>query len=49
MAAYTFLGLNGLDLDAPEPEAVQNMLGLAAGEITRDAFAVWLRERSIHG
>lgn len=49
MAAYTFLGLNGLELDAPEPEAVEMMLGLAAGTLTRDEFAAWLRERSVAG
>ena len=47
MAAYTFLGLNGLELDAPEQEAVDHMLGLASGALPREQFAAWLRDRTI--
>jgi death-on-curing protein len=43
MAAYTSLGLNDVELDAPEAEAVEKMLGLAAGDLSREAFAIWLR------
>ena len=46
LAAYTFLGLNGLDLHAPEAEAVVMTLGLAAGEIDEDGYAAWLGDRS---
>ncbi len=49
MAAYTFLGLNGLELEAPEPEAVEKMVGLAAGELSREAYAAWLRDRTVPG
>ena len=45
MAAYTFLGVNGQRLEAPEEEAVLYTLGLAAGEISEAEYAAWL-ERS---
>ena len=44
MAAYVFLARNGLDPVMSEAEAVTMMLGLAAGEIDRAAFAAWLAE-----
>lgn len=44
MAAYVFLGANGLDLEAPEEEAVERMLALAAGAIRSSTFAAWLRK-----
>jgi len=37
-----FLGLNRLDLDAPQEEATAIMLSLAAGEITEDVLASWI-------
>lgn len=43
MAAYTFLGLNGEDLQAPEVEAVLQTLGLAAGEVKEREYAAWLK------
>lgn len=43
MAAYTFLGLNGEDLQAPEEEAVLQTLGLAAGEVKERDCAAWLK------
>jgi death-on-curing protein len=44
MALYTFLALNGRELDAPEPEVVEVMLTLAAGELREDELASWARE-----
>lgn len=44
MAAYTFLGINGFRLDAPEEQAVLQTLALAAGELEPPAFAAWLRD-----
>lgn len=44
MAAYVFLGANGLDLEAPEEEAVERTLALAAGAIRASTFAAWLKE-----
>ncbi len=38
-----FLALNGLDLEAPEPEVVAVMLELASGDLAEDALADWLR------
>ena len=46
LAVYTFLGLNGLELDAPEVEVVSVMLELAAGTIDEDTFASWVRRRT---
>lgn len=45
MAAYIFLGANGMNLSAPEEEVVVYTLGLAAGEIGLPDYAAWL-ERS---
>lgn len=45
MAAYIFLGMNGLSMSAPEEEVVVYTLGLAAGEIEAHDYAAWL-ERS---
>lgn len=39
----TFLALNGLDLDVPETEVVTVMLDLAAGALSEDELADWLR------
>ena len=44
MALYTFLALNGWELEAPEPEVVGVMLALAAGELGEDGLAAWVRE-----
>lgn len=43
VAAALFLRMNGLDLDAPEPEVVDVMNRLAAGKLTEDEFAEWVR------
>jgi death on curing protein len=40
-----FLGLNGLDLRAPETEAVAVIIDLAAGTLTEGELADWLRLR----
>ena len=39
-----FLGLNGIDLDAPQEDATAMILSLAAGEITEDVLAHWIAE-----
>jgi death-on-curing protein len=41
-AMIVFLGLNGLDLDAPQGAATAIILSLAAGEITEDVLARWI-------
>ena len=45
LAAVIFLGLNGLDLVAPEDEVVEMMLALASGKLDDEATADWLRSR----
>jgi death-on-curing protein len=43
-----FLELNGYRFTAPEADATQAVLSLAAGELTEAAFATWLRDYSEH-
>ena len=45
LAAVIFLGLNGLDLVAPEDEVVEKMWALASGELDEGAIADWFRLR----
>ena len=47
LSMVTFLGLNGLDIDASEEEVVTVMLSLAAGTITEKGLAKWLREHCV--
>lgn len=44
LAAYVFLGLNGHDLDAAEPEVVSVIERLATREVSKAEVAEWLRE-----
>ncbi|HEX6533138.1 MAG TPA: hypothetical protein VF041_00990 [Gemmatimonadaceae bacterium] len=44
IAMYTFLGVNGLEIVAAEPEVVQLMLDLAAPARDEAGLAAWLRE-----
>jgi len=43
MAAYVFLGLNGFDLEAEEPEVVSTMERVAGGRVTEKRLADWIR------
>jgi death on curing protein len=43
-AMIVFLGLNGVDLDAPPEAATAIVLSLAAGEINEDALARWIAD-----
>jgi death-on-curing protein len=43
MAAYVFLGLNGQDVDAPEPDVVTTMQRVADGRMSEKALAEWIR------
>ena len=43
MAIYTFLGLNGYEIDATEPEVVDAMLGVADSSISEEQLMAWLR------
>ncbi len=42
MAAYTFLRMNGMRLNAPEVEAATMIRDLAAGEIGEAELAAWI-------
>jgi death-on-curing protein len=39
-----FLKWNGLDFHAPKADRYTQMLALAAGDLSEDSFAAWLRE-----
>jgi death-on-curing protein len=39
-----FLGLNGIDFDAPPEAATAIILGLAAGEINEEGLTRWIRD-----
>jgi death on curing protein len=43
VALYTFLGLNGYDLDASEPEVVRVMTAVADGTLPEEGIAEWIR------
>ena len=47
LAVGMFLYLNGLRLQASQAEASVTMLAVAAGDISEEAFAAWLREHSV--
>ncbi len=46
ICAYVFLGLNGIQITMTEMEAVEVVLALAAGEMSEEAFADYLRKHS---
>lgn len=46
LAAYTFLALNGLELDAQDEDVVSTIDGLAAGSVSEAALAAWLTAHS---
>jgi death-on-curing protein len=41
-----FLELNGVEFEADEAEVVTVMLGLAAGELSEEHLAAWVRSRT---
>ncbi len=43
MAMVAFLDFNGMRFEPPDSEAVLTMLGLAAGQISSEAFIDWVR------
>lgn len=45
LAGVIFLGLNGSAFVAPEDEVVQDMVGLAAGQLDEQAIRDWIRSR----
>jgi death-on-curing protein len=44
LAIYTFLGLNGVDFVVPEAVAAAIILALAAGEVSEESLARWIRD-----
>lgn len=40
---YVFLGLNGHQFEAPEPQVVEVMLDVARGELDEEKLAAWIR------
>ena len=47
VAAYTFLAINGLELEAPEPEAVAAIIGTADGSLSEEDLAPWIRSHLV--
>lgn len=43
LALAVFLGLNGYEIEAPEAEVVTVFVNLAAGRISENALAKWIR------
>jgi len=41
-----FLSINGYELVADQLDAIQTMLSLAAGELSEEEFAVWIRSHT---
>ena len=44
LAIYTFLGVNGIDFIVSEAEAAVMMIALAAGEVSEESLARWIRD-----
>jgi len=47
LAAGLFLYLNGWRLQATQAETTLTVLGVAAGEVSEEAFAAWLRSHVV--
>ena len=43
LAMYVFLGLNGQEIEAEEPEVVDLMVAVASGQYSEEELAAWLR------
>ncbi len=46
LAMVTFLGMNAYTFEATDAEVVTTFLGLAAGEVSEDQLADWIRDHS---
>jgi death-on-curing protein len=44
LAIYTFLGINDIDFLVPEADAAAIILSLAAGEVSEESLARWIRD-----
>lgn len=47
MVMYTFLSLNGYEIDATEPEVVDLMLGVADSSVSEGQLITWLRRHIV--
>ncbi len=47
LATGLFLYLNGYQLRATQLDATTTMLGVAAGDVSEEAFADWLRAHAV--
>ena len=47
LAVGLFLAINGHRLLADQTDAIQTMLSLAAGQLTENTFAEWVREHAV--
>ncbi len=47
LATGLFLHLNGYRLQATQADTTTVMLGVAAGDVTEEAFAQWLRDHAV--
>lgn len=46
LAMATFLGVNGYAFDGTDEDVVAQFVALAAGNVSEDALATWIRARS---
>lgn len=46
MAAEFFLAVNGVDLLASDDELIEGTLAVARGEVSAEALAIWIRQRT---
>ena len=44
LTMYTFLGINGVDFIVPEADAAAMIMSLAAGEVSEESLARWIRD-----
>lgn len=44
LALYTFLGINDVEFIVPEADAAAMILSLAAGEVSEESLARWIRD-----
>jgi death-on-curing protein len=44
LAIYTFLGINGIDFIVVEADAAAMIIALAAGEVSEESLARWIKD-----
>lgn len=44
LAIYTFLGVNDVDFVVPEADAAAMIISLAAGDVSEESLARWIRD-----